>query len=418
MSVCIALVKCLIELGCLEKIFEAMTGIKCSYRKALQYLILIVLLMINLYINICGGSSFLPLAYYFGIFCIFIARYRMNIRNTVIYTILSFFICGLLELLVYVPCNLIYLSFNEKGDCAIIVVPLVFIICFFVERKQMIIENRKWIDSHKDRINFWMILLVVAVVFIIGLLEFSKGMSWGEGIYLSVAVFLFLILIYKFSGYQMEIECHKQYADKYGEVVTQLRERQHKFMNQLDSVYALCQVYDNYDDLVKHQAEELESLRKYLMPGRLLILDRPLVVSHIYTKLCEAKERNIDICSEFSCSLEYIDVPDIFIIEIIGNLLDNAMDEVMARGKNENIRLCIKDNENEVYISVGNEHDKIPYKEYSSFFKDGYSSKGDGRGVGLPYVKKIVKKYHGHIETGNVMYGSDNYFVISVYLKK
>ncbi len=243
-------------------------------------------------------------------------------------------------------------------------------------------------------------------------------MSLQEGIYLSIALFMFLMMVYKLSGYQMEIEYHKRYADKYGEVITELRERQHKFMNQLDSIYALCKIYDNYDDLVYHQAAELDNLRRYLMPGKIFILRRPLVIAHVYTKLCEAEEKQIEINTDFSCSLEYIDVPDIFLIEILGNLLDNAMDEVLARKMHEKIKISITDDGNEICISVGNEHDKIPYKKYSRFFEEGYSAKGEEHGVGLPYVKKIVDKFHGHIEAGNVMYESNNYFVVSIYFKR
>ena len=134
--------------------------------------------------------------------------------------------------------------------------------------------------------------------------------------------------------------------------------------------------------------------------------------------LCEAEEKQIDVHTDFSCSLEHINIPDIFLIEILGNLVDNAMDEVLARKKHEKIRVAITDDGNEVCISVGNEHEKIPYKEYSNFFKNGYSSKGNGRGVGLPYLKKIVDKFHGRIEIGNVIFNITNYFVISIYFKR
>ena len=286
--------------------------------------------------------------------------------------------------------------------------------------QKIFVINRKWLDSYKEKINvqFLIILFALLLAFIIGLIKFGNGLSWGEGVYLPIALFMFLVFIYKISAYQMEIDYHKRYANKYGEVITELRERQHKFINQLDSIYALCRVYDNYDELVRHQTEELDSLRKYLMPGKLLILERPLVVAHIYTKLCEAEEKQIDIHTDFSCSLEPMDVPDIFLIEILGNLLDNAIDEVTARKKQEKIRIAITDNGEEICLSIANEHDKIPYDKYSRFFQEGYSEKGNNRGVGLPYVKKIVDKFHGRIEVGNIIYRLENYFIVRVYFKR
>ena len=419
MWIWVVLVNCLLEIGCLLKTAEALTGQK-GRKRFLQFIIVVVMLVVSLYINFYDGNRLFQLLYYAGIFCIFRSRYRMSIVDTAIYAIFCFLIVGTLEILLYVPYNLLYSLCGGIGDFSIVIVLLIFLLCSFIEKKKFIVANRHWIDLYKEKINlrFLIILFALLFLFMVGFSKFGTGMSWEEGVYLSLALFMFLILVYKLSGYQMEIDYHKRYADKYGEVITELRERQHKFMNQLDSVYALCKIYDNYEELVKHQEAELNHLRKYLMPGKLLILERPLVVAHIYTKLCEAEEKDIIIHTDFSCSLEYIDVPDIFLIEILGNLLDNAMDEVLDRAKNEKIKIAIADDGNEICLSVANEHDKIPYQEFSKFFEDGYSSKGNGRGVGLPYVKKIVDKFHGHIQIGNVKYDSDYYFVVSVYFKR
>lgn len=420
MLLCFVLGKCLLEIGCLIKIMEVLTEQKGRKENCLQYFIMAVMLAVCVYINFYNGSSLFQAVHYIGVFVIFIIRYQMNVMDTAIYTLFSFLIGGVLELLVYLPCNLLYRILNGKEDCSVIVVTVVFLICCLMEQRKVTIANRKWLDSFKEKINVWFIIVIFAISFVytIALVRFDDGMSFDEGFYLLSALFIFLVLIYKLSGYQMEIECHKRYADKYGEVIEDLRKRQHTFMNQLDSVYAMCKIYDNYDELVYHQAEKLDHLRKYLMPGNLLILDRPLVVAHLYTKLCEAEEKRIFIHTEFSCSLEVVNIPDIFLIEILGNLLDNAIEEVLAGRKHEKVRVMITDDESEICMSVGNEHDKIPYKEYRRFFRDGYSMKGKRRGVGLPYVKKIVDKFHGRIEMGNVLYERENYFVVSVYFKK
>lgn len=420
MSECVVLANCLLEIGCLTVIVEALTGRKGRIGNVLQYIIVVIILGISAYINFFDGNRLLQIFHYVGLFGIFKLRYGMDVIDTMTYAILAFLVVGALEIVVCVPYNLICHFGNIEGDFSFVIVFAVFMICCLANKKKIIVVNGKWIDSYKKNINvhFLIILFVLLLVFVISLIKFGNGLSWGEGIYLPIALFMFLVFIYKISIYQMELNCHKQYADKYGEIVTELRERQHKFMNQLDSIYALCKIYDSYDELVQHQAAELEHLRKYLMPGKLLILERPLVVAHIYTKLCEAEEKQINIHTDFSCSLECIDVPDIFLIEIIGNLLDNAMDEVSARAKHEKIRIAVTDDGNEICISVGNEHEKIPYKKYSQFFREGYSVKGDRRGVGLPYVKKIVNKFHGRIEVGNMIRGATNYFVISVYFKK
>ena len=154
------------------------------------------------------------------------------------------------------------------------------------------------------------------------------------------------------------------------------------------------------------------------MPNKILILERPLVITHIYNKLCEAKEKNIDVTTEFSCSLNDISIPDILFVEIIGNLLDNAIEEVEKDVKREKVIFSILENQDEVCISVSNEHIKIPYEQYGQFFAEGYSTKGESRGIGLPYVKKIVENYSGRIDIGNVELDGRNYFTIRIYFKR
>lgn len=420
MSECVVLVNCLLEIGCLLKSMEALIGRKGRRKNIIQYVIIAIILGISVYINLYDGNRLFQLLHYVGLFCIFKIRYGMNVIDTVTYFIFTLFVVGSLELFVCVPYNFICYILQIEDDFSFLIVLVVYMICCILNRYDMIVVNRKWSDIYKKKINvqFLIILFTLLLAFIISMVKFGTGLSWGEGVFLSGAFFMFFVLIHKVSAYQMEINCHERYAEKYGEVITELRERQHKFMNQLDSVYALCKIYDNYDELVRHQEVELNHLRRYMMPGKLLILERPLVMAHIYTKLCEAEEKQIEIYTNFSCSLENIGIPDIFLIEIIGNLIDNAMDEVSARKKHERIRMEIIDDGNEICISVGNEHEKILYNEYNQFFKDGYSSKGDDCGVGLSYVKKITDKYHGHIEVGNVIHGKENYFVVNIYFKR
>ncbi len=76
----------------------------------------------------------------------------------------------------------------------------------------------------------------------------------------------------------------------------------------------LVAFYRNYDDLVEHQILELNLLKGYLMPNKVLILDRPLVAAHIYNKLYEAEERGIRLNTDFSCSIQNLDILNILIL--------------------------------------------------------------------------------------------------------
>lgn len=210
----------------------------------------------------------------------------------------------------------------------------------------------------------------------------------------------------------------KDYFSVYGEAIQEIRERQHKFINQLNAVYSLCLLYDSYEELVQKMQEELENLKDYIMPAKILILENPIVVSHVYQKMCEANENNIELKMDFSCGLDTIDIPEIYLVEIIGNLLDNAMDEVKTRQLGEKVYFAVFQSEEGICIQICNEHEKIPYSEYKEFFKRGYTSKGKGHGEGLAYVKKIVHKYRGIIDVENILLNNRNCFSIKVIFKE
>ena len=172
------------------------------------------------------------------------------------------------------------------------------------------------------------------------------GEDFWEVIYLAAVLFLYIGMAYRLSLCSAGIEVYKEYLDKYNEVVAVIQARQHKFMNQINAIYVLFELYDNYEDLVAKQKEEIENLKQYIMPDTMMVLGRPLVIAHIYKKMCEAENMGIVMKTQFSCSLKDINIPDIYLIEIIGNLIDNAIYWTDVRWDG------IKDSQKKLYINI------------------------------------------------------------------
>ncbi|MDE6851268.1 MAG: hypothetical protein K2J67_02105, partial [Lachnospiraceae bacterium] len=101
MLVWIVLVQCLLEIGCLLKTAEALTGQK-GRRSVLQYFIMAVMLTVSIYINFYDGNRLFQLLHHVGLLCIFKTRYGMSIVDTAIYSVFCFLIVGTLEILIYV----------------------------------------------------------------------------------------------------------------------------------------------------------------------------------------------------------------------------------------------------------------------------------------------------------------------------
>ena len=106
------------------------------------------------------------------------------------------------------------------------------------------------------------------------------------------------------------------------------------------------------------------------------------------------------------------------VVELIGNLLKNAVEAVNSQDVEKLIHLSCTENENEFCLGVRNRSEKIPLEEIGRFFQKGYSSKGSGRGLGLYNVKEISDKYGIDIVCNNTEIDNQNWFLIELHIKK
>lgn len=341
-------------------------------------------------------------------------EYAMSLQESVKFTIFSIIMVALLELMTY--CGMYAFTVVLPKDILDLTMAVTLLIVIIAQRKGWFYVGKQFQGNWNRRVTVFFVGVVFILTYFVCKVKVSDGVMLQDILLLIFILLVFYGVIYSVCMMEAEKKLHKQYEERYAEIITEIRTRQHKFMNQLNSIVLLSEVYDTYEELVAAQREETQSLQGYMLPNKILILERPLVIAHIYNKLCEAEEKNIQMNLDISCSLQDVTMPDIYLIEILGNLIDNAMDEIAARKCDEKLYLAVRAVGSEVCISVENEHEKIPYSVYHNFFTEGYSSKGKNRGLGLPYVKKIVNKYGGRLEVGN-MEKEQNVFSIRVYLK-
>lgn len=348
----------------------------------------------------------------------FIWMYKLSLKRGIFLGILSIVMVSLIELILYIPLRLMHRIGLSDPYVSLVAVILTFLFCIILSKLDLLFFIRENLYYIELKMYYYSILGCLMVILSILYFKHSGEMSFLEGIYLIMAMGIMFVAAYKISLYRRELLLQREYSKVYGEVIREIRERQHKFTNQLDAIYSLFYLYDNYDELVQKQKEMLGNLRHYIMPTKLLILENPIVVAHVYQKMCEAIDNQISMQMDFSCSVQNIAIPEIYLIEIIGNLLDNAMEEIMLRCTDEKIYFSVFRSSGKICIQVCNEHEKIPFSEYKKFFDRGFSTKGRGHGEGLPYVRKIVSRFDGEIEVGNIMIQDCSCFSIKIMFQE
>lgn len=160
MDKCIVLINSIFEIGALLKIVEAFIGHR--KRKVSIIIMLLVMLGTSIYINVFGGSRMFQMVHYICIFCVLIVQYEVKWIQAMIYTVLSFLLVGVLELIIYIPCSLLFKHFSIEIDFSIWIVLITFNICYIIEKKQIVFQGRKCLKNLHVNVNIYLVIVLLA----------------------------------------------------------------------------------------------------------------------------------------------------------------------------------------------------------------------------------------------------------------
>ena len=230
-------------------------------------------------------------------------------------------------------------------------------------------------------------------------------------------LFVNLVLIRDGIRNEYEVKMLKTY-EKYfpviEELMKELRSKQHDFDNHIQAINMLSVTSNNHESIVNSMKKYVEELEFDIDIRKLIKLENKVLAGFLYEKAIKAKDKNI----EFQIVIEdygfETNLRDYELIEVIGNLIDNAFETNVDENQ---VRLILKREKDENVIEVKNKHPYLSNETISQLFKPSYSTKSyDGHGLGLPNVKKITKKYNGIIDVQNENIGEANYVVFRVLL--
>lgn len=175
-----------------------------------------------------------------------------------------------------------------------------------------------------------------------------------------------------------------------------LRSQTHEFMNKLHVVIGMIHMeyYDELKDYVmkiahQYQIEVGAVVRK---------IKDPVVAGFLLGKLSWAREVGVEMELEEDCCLPDMADADMVteLVTIVGNLLDNAVDAV-EKSTVKKINVKIIQNCGTLKIEVSDTGKGILKDQYDAIFKNGYSTKGENRGIGLYIMKRSIERLKGEI---------------------
>lgn len=285
---------------------------------------------------------------------------------------------------------------------------IVLCICIFVLPRSGLNEMR-WNIGRKNRFLIPVFLFMCLVIMAVLAQGKIKSKIRTEYFLLAVPAILMLqLLVGKWDMAQKDIESleeEKKLAEdmeeKYKGLVLKAKEQQHGMKNHL----AAMRFMKYTGQRKKGQEQEQEDYYYRLVYENryniLLLFENHILSGFIYEKMMEAEEQGVAVICKGATKIENMDLPVFYLVEMLGILLDNAV-EAAGNEEEKNIYFFAGQRNGQYRFTVRNSSPYIPYNKILSWFQKGESSKGAGRGMGLYRLKCLCEEWGCSILCRNV----------------
>lgn len=392
------------------------------YRKSKYLNIIIIASLLALTMGILGVTSIGKYSFIYGaiISNLFIyLLYKRNWSETVYTYIISTIIILIVQILV------IFLFAVFKVDKAMdfqgglmaqgLIMPIFILVHKFVPLNHLEVYINK---KNKLFIGLMLNMFIVFASFLVYRYIEMEGLLRDIFLiaFLSIGL-LFVNLVILKNGLRNEYEekmlaTYKKYLPIIDGLMKELRSKQHEFDNHIQALNMITITNTDYESVVNSMKKYMKELDVNSELKKLIKLDNKILAGFLYDKTIKAEDNKIDFQIEIKDYEFKTNLKDYELIEVIGNLIDNAFETGV---ENNRVILSIYSEKNMSAIEIRNLHPYIDSNSLSKFFIPGYSTKSNkGHGNGLPNVKKIINKNKGLINVQNESTDGKNYIVFKI----
>lgn len=227
---------------------------------------------------------------------------------------------------------------------------------------------------------------------------------------------LMLFFIFRLMEFQREIVTRDSESLFMGEVeklLLSIRGQRHDHMNHLHVIANLLssEKYSEAASYLKDLSTDLEA------DYSLLKLDQPSLIALLQAKREYALTNHIQLEIIIKHSASIVPLKSYELIQVVGNLIDNALEEEIAStNKDKKIVVTVDALYDAMAVfSVNNLNSFIDSSQKLNLFQEGFSGKDYHNGLGLPTVVNILNKYHGYIEIDSDKITGTTFFVFVPY---
>lgn len=262
------------------------------------------------------------------------------------------------------------------------------------------------ITSNK-RIGFVLssfMIIVFSFIYASVFLDFDSNPLIILGVYILYFTFVLLVLTTLIAVFKkentiinknMELDQLRKYTENVEILYNDMRKARHDYMNVLSSLISYIDKHD-MNGLEKYFNSEIIPFSKKLKNkdsklGLLSHIKTLEVKSIIAIKTINALEQGVKVNLEIKEDIVFSSIDIIDLCRILGILLDNALEAAIDCEKATINIALIKSTKSIITIITNNIIEgKIPIHK---IYEQGYSTKGEKRGLGLSNLREIINSY-------------------------
>ena len=412
-------------------IFELLTIVGCLFfinQKTIKFDIALLFLIIYESIVQYGIVHWhlpqgLLLSTYIVIFIYSIYEFKENVLVTLAGELIAIIITGIIQLIIYIPVSIVIGNIEQDKIVVCCVNCICVLLVYLISKKRCRVSIVEYIKQ-KSIITY--ICLIISIIYMfIQISNLRETHYWDEIHFAEVLIWLLLILILWIQCQKNRIEINQkekqlkkqgEYVQNFENQLNHVKFKQHDFKNHLSALQGMAREIADKDTLSSMNKQYSEYLLQDEAYKELVKGGHPILTGFLNEKIRKMQELKIDFVYEIS----YLSIEEVMSIyewvEVIGILLDNAIEAVEGSLLKQIFMELVQD-DTQVKLSVANVSRYIPSKESAQFFKYGYSLKGENRGIGLTKVNDLVLKKKGTISVKNVFRNENNCIEFTICMK-
>ncbi|MEU8269055.1 sensor histidine kinase [Sphaerisporangium sp. NPDC049002] len=175
-----------------------------------------------------------------------------------------------------------------------------------------------------------------------------------------------------------------------------LRSAAHEAANRLHTVVTLVEL-GRAEQAVAFATAELKAAQQ--LTDRVVgAVREPVIAALLLGKTAEAAERGVELSLSPDSELDDVALDGRDLVTILGNLVDNAAEAAMTAPPPARVHVHLRAEDGTFLIRVADSGPGVGAETAKDVFRRGWTTKGDGRGLGLAMAGQAVRRLGGTIE--------------------